>query len=90
MKVALIDYGAGNLHSCAKALERAMAEAGIAGSVAVTGFAADVAVADRIVLPGDGAYADCMTALTEAPDMIATLEQRVRRDGVPFLGICVG
>jgi imidazole glycerol-phosphate synthase subunit HisH len=90
MRIALIDYGAGNLHSAAKALERAMAETGIDGSVAVTDSAAAVASADRIVLPGDGAYRDCMTQLEAAPDMIATLERRVRREGVPFLGICVG
>jgi imidazole glycerol-phosphate synthase subunit HisH len=90
VRVALIDYGAGNLHSAGKALERAMAESGLSGSVTITADARDVAQADRIVLPGDGAYADCMTQLHAAPDMVATLERRVRRDGVPFLGICVG
>jgi imidazole glycerol-phosphate synthase subunit HisH len=90
MRVALIDYGAGNLHSAGKALERAMTDAGIAGSVTITDDAKIVGEADRIVLPGDGAYADCMTHLTAAPGMVETLESRVRRDGVPFLGICVG
>ncbi len=90
MRVALIDYGAGNLHSAGKALERAMADAGIAGSVTITDDAEIVGEADRIVLPGDGAYADCMTHLTAAPGMVETLEKRVRHDGVPFLGICVG
>jgi glutamine amidotransferase len=90
VRIALIDYGAGNLHSAAKALERAMVETGVAGAVAITGDARVVAAADRIVLPGDGAYRDCMTQLRAAPDMIATLERRVRQDGVPFLGICVG
>jgi imidazole glycerol-phosphate synthase subunit HisH len=90
VNIALIDYGAGNLHSAAKALERALLEAEIAGSVTITDDAAIVANADRIVLPGDGAYADCMTQLKAAPGMIETLETRVRRDGVPFLGICVG
>jgi imidazole glycerol-phosphate synthase subunit HisH len=90
VKVALIDYGAGNLHSAAKALERALLEADIAGSVTITDDAAVVAKADRIVLPGDGAYADCMMQLRAAPGMIETLETRVRKDGVPFLGICVG
>ncbi|MGL4637577.1 MAG: imidazole glycerol phosphate synthase subunit HisH [Beijerinckiaceae bacterium] len=90
MQVALIDYGAGNLHSAAKALERAMLEAGISGAVTITDDSAVVAKADRIVLPGDGAYADCMTQLKAAPGMIETLETRVRKDGVPFLGICVG
>jgi imidazole glycerol-phosphate synthase subunit HisH len=90
VRIALIDYGAGNLHSAGKALERALEESGIAGSVAITDKAADVAAADRIVLPGDGAYRDCMTQLRAAPDMVETLERRVRQDGVPFLGICVG
>jgi imidazole glycerol-phosphate synthase subunit HisH len=90
MRVALIDYGAGNLHSAGKALERAMTDAGIAGSVTITDDAKIVGAADRIVLPGDGAYADCMMHLTAAPGMVETLDKRVRRDGVPFLGICVG
>jgi imidazole glycerol-phosphate synthase subunit HisH len=90
VRVALIDYGAGNLHSAGKALERAMTDAGIAGSVTITDDAKIVGAADRIVLPGDGAYADCMTHLTAAPGMVETLDKRVRRDGVPFLGICVG
>ncbi|MFM9973530.1 MAG: imidazole glycerol phosphate synthase subunit HisH [Beijerinckiaceae bacterium] len=90
MNIALIDYGAGNLHSAAKALERAMTDAAISGSVTITAKARDIAAADRIVLPGDGAYADCMTQLRAAPEMVETLEKRVRNDGVPFLGICVG
>jgi glutamine amidotransferase len=90
MRIALIDYGAGNLHSAAKALERALGDAGLAGTVDVTADAAAVARADRIVLPGDGAYRDCMTQLQAAPGMIETLERRVRREGAPFLGICVG
>jgi imidazole glycerol-phosphate synthase subunit HisH len=90
VRIALIDYGAGNLHSAGKALERAAREAGIAAEVAITGDASDVAAADRIVLPGDGAYADCMGQLRAAPGMIETLERRVRREGAPFLGICVG
>jgi glutamine amidotransferase len=90
VRIALIDYGAGNLHSAAKAMERAFAETGIAGSVTITDDAKIVASADRIVLPGDGAYADCMAHLKAAPGMTETLERRVRQDGVPFLGICVG
>ena len=89
MRIALIDYGAGNLHSAAKALERALTDTGISGSVTITRDARDLSQADRIVLPGDGAYADCMTEL-RAAELIDSLEQRVRRDGVPFLGICVG
>jgi imidazole glycerol-phosphate synthase subunit HisH len=90
VKVALIDYGAGNLHSAGKALERAMADVGRAGEVVITDRADVVAEADRIVLPGDGAFADCMAHLKAAPGMIATLERRVKGDRVPFLGICVG
>jgi imidazole glycerol-phosphate synthase subunit HisH len=90
VKVALIDYGAGNLHSAHKALERAMADVGQSGSVFVTDKASDVATADRIVLPGDGAYRDCMTQLLAANGMVETLDRRVRQQGVPFLGICVG
>jgi imidazole glycerol-phosphate synthase subunit HisH len=90
VKVALIDYGAGNLHSAAKALERALTDVGVAGSVTVTDRAAVVSAADRIVLPGDGAFLDCMTHLTAAPGMVAALEKRVLQDGAPFLGICVG
>jgi glutamine amidotransferase len=90
LKIALIDYGAGNLHSAGKALERAATIAGLAATVTVTDDARVVAAADRIVLPGDGAFRDCMTALQAAPDMIGTLDARVRRSGVPFLGICVG
>ncbi len=90
MRIALIDYGAGNLHSAGKALERALVEAGIDGTVKITDDAAAVASADRIVLPGDGAYADCMGQLRAAPGMIETLDRRVRREGAPFLGICVG
>jgi imidazole glycerol-phosphate synthase subunit HisH len=90
VKIALIDYGAGNLHSAAKALERALTETGLNGSVTITGDADVVRHADRIVLPGDGAYADCMTQLRAAPGMVETLDARVRKAGVPFLGICVG
>ena len=90
MKIALIDYGAGNLHSAAKALELALVQTGLSGSVTITADANVVRQADRIVLPGDGAYADCMVQLRAAPGMIETLEARVRKAGVPFLGICVG
>ena len=90
MRVALIDYGAGNLHSAGKALEHALAETGLSGTVAIASEARALAEADRIVLPGDGAFADCMSQLQGAHGMIETLERRVRREGAPFLGICVG
>jgi imidazole glycerol-phosphate synthase subunit HisH len=88
--VAIIDYGSGNLHSAAKAVERAARECGRETRVLVTANAADIAAADRIILPGVGAYADCKRGLLAVPDLHATLERRVIADGVPFLGICVG
>jgi glutamine amidotransferase len=85
MTLALIDYGAGNLHSVHNALQAAGA-----GDVLVTADAAVVAKADRIVLPGVGAFAACASALRAVPGMIGALEQRVRHEGAPFLGVCVG
>ena len=90
MKVAIVDYGSGNLHSAAKAFERAARERGVAAAIAVTGDADAVAKADRIVLPGVGAYADCRAGLDAVDGMVEALEQRVRREAAPFLGICVG
>lgn len=84
-RLALIDYGAGNLHSVANALKAAGA-----GTVEITSAADAVAGADRIVLPGVGAFGACASALRAVPGMVEALEQRVRRDGVPFLGVCVG
>lgn len=83
--LALIDYGAGNLHSVHNALKAAGA-----GDIAVTANPETVIRADRIVLPGVGAYAHCMAALSAIPEMIEALDARVRGQGVPFLGICVG
>lgn len=85
MHIALIDYGAGNLRSAEKALLAAGA-----GSVAVTADPAVVAAADRIVLPGVGAFGACMDALGALGGMIETLDRVVREGGRPFLGICVG
>ncbi|GAA3727801.1 glutamine amidotransferase [Sphingorhabdus rigui] len=85
MSLALIDYGAGNLHSVHNALKAAGA-----GDVHVTADPDIVAKADRIVLPGVGAFAHCMEALSAIDGMIAAMEQRVRVAGIPFLGICVG
>ncbi|PXW75243.1 imidazole glycerol phosphate synthase subunit HisH [Blastomonas natatoria] len=84
-RVALIDYGAGNLHSVHNALKAAGA-----ADIAVTDDPALVRAADRIVLPGVGAFAACMNGLSAIPGMIDALEARVREDKVPFLGICVG
>ncbi|MEM6683161.1 MAG: imidazole glycerol phosphate synthase subunit HisH [Pseudomonadota bacterium] len=88
--VALVDYGSGNLHSAAKALERAAREADLNINLELTGDAAAVRRADRIVLPGVGAFADCMGALSAIDGMVDALNQRARSDAVPFLGICVG
>jgi len=88
--VAIIDYGSGNLHSAAKAFERAAADRGLERRILVTAQASDVAAADRIVLPGVGAFADCKAGLAALPGMIDTLERVVRQGGQPFLGICVG
>lgn len=90
MSVAIIDYGSGNLHSAAKAFERASREAGLDGAITVTSDPNLVAKADRIVLPGVGAFADCRRGLDSVPGMVEALERRVREEGRPFLGICVG
>lgn len=88
--VAIIDYGSGNLHSAAKAFERAAQESGIASTIHVTSDTGIVRAADRIVLPGVGAFADCRRGLDAVPGMVETLEEVVRAKGRPFLGICVG
>ncbi len=88
MRVALIDYGSGNLHSAAKAVALAGHDWG--ASVTVTADPAEVAGADRIVLPGDGAFPACRAAFDAVPGMAEALEDAVIRRGVPFLGICVG
>jgi imidazole glycerol-phosphate synthase subunit HisH len=88
--VAIIDYGSGNLHSAHKAFERAARDGGIDATITVTADTKIVAKADRIVLPGVGAFADCRRGLDAVPGMIETLEDAVRRRGRPFLGICVG
>lgn len=88
--VAIIDYGSGNLHSAAKAFERAATEAGIPSTIHVTSDTAIARAADRIVLPGVGAFADCRRGLDAVPGMVEVLEEVVRVKGRPFLGICVG
>jgi imidazole glycerol-phosphate synthase subunit HisH len=88
VSVAIIDYGSGNLHSAAKAFERAARETGDA--IVVTSDADAVARAERIVLPGVGAFADCRRGLDAVPGMVEALQDAVIRRGTPFLGICVG
>ncbi len=90
MKIALIDYGAGNLHSCSKALERALAADGRTGEVIVGADPDVIASADRIVLPGDGAFKDCRDELAAVDGLEEALHAAVRAKGRPFLGICVG
>ena len=85
MSVALIDYGAGNLHSVHNALKAAGAE-----GLVITADPALVAGADRIVLPGVGAFAACAAGLRAIPGMPEALDRRVRGEGAPFLGVCVG
>ncbi len=90
MSIAIVDYGSGNLHSAAKAFERALREQGQTRPVHVTAEPELVAAADHIVLPGVGAFADCRAGLFALPGMVAALEEAVLRRGRPFLGICVG
>ena len=90
MVTALIDYGSGNLRSAAKAFERAAREADVATRIIVTSDAREVRAAERVVLPGVGAFADCRRGLAAVPGMEEALEEAVMRRGRPFLGICVG
>ena len=90
MTVAIVDYGSGNLRSAAKAIERAARETGADDRVLVTSNPREVADADRIVLPGVGAFADCRAGLYGVPGMVDTLQRAVIERGKPFLGICVG
>ena len=90
MSVAIIDYGSGNLRSCAKAFERAVDEGGLGLRVVVTSDPADLKAAGHIVLPGVGAFADCRRGLANLDGMEAALEEQVKGLKKPFLGICVG
>src|SRR5215471_17019985 len=88
--VALIDYGSGNLRSAEKALARAADEIKSRQDVIVTADPKQVSAAERIVLPGVGAFADCMRGVSSIPGMVDALEDSVLSRGKPFLGICVG
>ena len=90
MSVAIVDYGSGNLHSAAKAFERAARESGHDQPIVVTRDPDAVRRADRVVLPGVGAFADCRRGLDAVPGMVEALDETVRGKGRPFLGICVG
>ena len=88
--VALIDYGSGNLRSAEKALVKAAGEIASGAEIRVTCDPDEIARADRVVLPGVGAFAACTAALAERPGLIEAMTQAVRGRGVPFLGVCVG
>jgi glutamine amidotransferase len=89
MRTVLIDYDSGNLHSAEKAFQRMAAETG-AGEVIVSSRPEDVAAADRVVLPGDGAFPACRAALGSFTGLHEAIEEAVTRKGRPFLGICIG
>ena len=90
MTVAIVDYGSGNLHSAAKAFERAARESGHDQPILVTNDPERVRDADRVVLPGVGAFADCRRGLDAVSGMVEALNEAVREKARPFLGICVG
>src|SRR5580692_8942738 len=90
MLTAIIDYGSGNLRSAAKAFEHAAGESGGSERVVVTSDPDEVAQADRIVLPGQGAFAECRRGLAAVPGLEAAIGEAVAARGRPFFGICVG
>ncbi len=90
MQIAIVDYGSGNLRSAAKAFERSAREAGVSTRVLVTSDIDAVRGADRIVLPGVGAFGDCRAGLDAIDGMVDVLNEVVIRQARPFLGICVG
>ena len=89
-RVALIDYGSGNLRSAEKALARAAREGATGHEIVVTNKPEDVIAAERVVLPGVGAFADCMRGVSSISGMVEALEEKIRVQGAPFLGICFG
>jgi glutamine amidotransferase len=90
LSVVIIDYGSGNLNSAQKAFERAARTVGAGQLIEVTAEPDRVRAAQRVVLPGVGAFADCMRGLTSVPGLLDAMTEAVDRDGKPFLGICVG
>lgn len=88
--IAIIDYGSGNLRSAAKAFDYVMKNADLAADVVITNDAAQVAKADKIVLPGQGAFGDCMAGLRSVDGMVEAITEKVLQRGTPFFGICVG
>ena len=90
MTTAIIDYGSGNLHSALKAFERAARESGASGAILVTNDPEAVRRAERVVLPGVGAFADCRRGLLDLPGLYEALQEAAIARARPFLGICVG
>jgi len=90
MSVAIVNYGSGNLHSAAKAFERVARDGGRGHEIVVTSDPAAVTGADRVVLPGVGAFADCRRGLDAIDGMVEALDEAVRKKGRPLFGICVG
>ncbi len=88
--IAIIDYGSGNLASAEKAFQRVIADLSLDMRVLITDKADEVAAADRYVLPGQGAFADCMQGLQAVDGMIDALSDNVHKKAKPFFGICVG
>lgn len=88
--IIIIDYGAGNVRSVAKAFEHVIERAGLNADVKLSAEAEDIAKASRLVLPGQGAFGDCMSALKRCDGVIEALESAVLVEKTPFLGICVG
>ena len=86
----IIDYGSGNLHSAQKAFERAAGEAKLKTKIVVSAKPEDVASAERIVLPGVGAFKDCRNGLMKVPGLVEAMREQVISKGKPFLGVCVG
>ncbi len=90
MTTVIVDYESGNLHSAEKSFQRMARETGTGGPVVVSGDPEAVAAAERIVLPGVGAFADCRAGLAARSGLFEAIERRVISEGAPFLGICVG
>ncbi|WP_297323397.1 imidazole glycerol phosphate synthase subunit HisH [uncultured Bartonella sp.] len=90
MRVAIIDYGSGNLRSAVRAFERAACDHEISADITLVRQAEDILKADRVVLPGVGAYADCRAGLDSIDGLVQTLTEIVLKKGRPFMGICVG
>lgn len=90
MKLAVVDYGAGNIRSAVRAFSYVAEQRGIAAEVSVVDTPEAILAADRIVLPGDGAFGDCIGALRARSAMAEAMEEAVRKKGRPFFGICVG